>query len=105
MPHTQRTVFFLRPDTIVTNFFLPHLGQVTRILPSLTLQFCDRPRIRFSICNRLEKIYFFSTYHELSFVNTRFAAIVTASFSLISTGVPLGDLRTNATELEILTLG
>lgn len=48
MPHPQRIVFFLISETIVTNFFLPHRGQVIRILPSLTLQICDLPRIMFS---------------------------------------------------------
>jgi hypothetical protein len=57
MPQTQRTVFFLMPGMIVTYFFLAHLGQVTRILPSLTLQVCDLPRIAALVSQRLRKIY------------------------------------------------
>jgi hypothetical protein len=57
MPQTQRTIFFLIPDTIITYFFLAHRGQVTRILPSLTLQVCDLPRISCSRLQAIEGIY------------------------------------------------
>ena len=69
MPQAQRTVFFLMPGTIVTYFFLAHLGQVTRILPSLTLQVCVLPRIGRFRLPTLEKNICLTTYQDAYFVN------------------------------------
>src|SRR5665647_2569990 len=46
MPQTQRIVFFLISETIATIFFLPHRGQVIRILPSLSLIHISEPTRR-----------------------------------------------------------
>ena len=50
-------------------FFWAHLGQVIRILPSLTLQICDLPRMGRSRLKKNENKVYRTTYQGLVFVN------------------------------------